>query len=120
MKILLLLLPATFLALIFSLILMPVIIRLSHKRKWYDIPDRRKIHKGLMPRLGGVGMFLSVVLVSVLCSCFLFLYDGSTTTECFIIRMRRKDQGRISQFAFFSFNHNVAHYIFTELTQLNS
>ncbi len=49
-------------------LLTPLIIRLSHKFKWYDIPDKRKIHKGLIPRLGGVGIFLSVVFISLIFS----------------------------------------------------
>jgi len=55
---------------------MPVIIKLSHRRKWYDIPDNRKIHKGLIPRLGGVCMFSSVVAVSVLVSAVSLLLTG--------------------------------------------
>ncbi len=44
-----------------SILLIPVIIRLSHKYKWYDLPDKRKIHTGLIPRLGGAGIFLSFI-----------------------------------------------------------
>ncbi len=42
-----------------SAFLIPIIIKLSHRYKWYDLPDKRKIHTGLIPRLGGVGIFLS-------------------------------------------------------------
>ena len=64
----LLLFATTLAALLSSLLLMPLVIRLSHNRKWYDVPDKRKIHTGLIPRLGGVGMFLSVVVVAILSS----------------------------------------------------
>jgi hypothetical protein len=33
-----------------------LILRLAHRNKWYDLPDTRKIHTGLIPRLGGPGL----------------------------------------------------------------
>lgn len=36
----------------------PLLIRLSHKHKWYDFVDARKIHPDKMPRIGGVGIFI--------------------------------------------------------------
>lgn len=49
---------------------MPLIIRLSHKRAWYDSVDHRKIHTGAVPRLGGVGIsltfFITVLLMLLL------------------------------------------------------
>ncbi len=51
---------------ILNVIITPVIIRLSHRYKWYDIPDKRKIHTGLIPRLGGFGMFVSAMLAFVI------------------------------------------------------
>lgn len=36
----------------------PLLIRLSHKHKWYDFTDERKIHPDKMPRIGGVGIFI--------------------------------------------------------------
>ena len=36
----------------------PLLIRLSHKHKWYDSIDERKIHPDKMPRIGGVGIFI--------------------------------------------------------------
>jgi UDP-GlcNAc:undecaprenyl-phosphate GlcNAc-1-phosphate transferase len=72
----LVLLASTSAALLFSLILMPLIMSLSHRMKWYDIPDKRKIHTGLIPRLGGVGMYISVVVVSILSSALYLLLTG--------------------------------------------
>lgn len=40
-----------------NILLLPLIIKLAHRHKWYDIPDKRKIHTGLIPRLGGIGVF---------------------------------------------------------------
>ncbi len=78
----LVLFAATLAALLCSLLLMPVVIRLSHRKKWYDIPDKRKIHTGLIPRLGGMGMFLSVVVVAILSSIlYLHLAGGKGFLE---------------------------------------
>jgi UDP-GlcNAc:undecaprenyl-phosphate GlcNAc-1-phosphate transferase len=52
-------------AFILSLASMPVIIRLSHHKQWYDAKDHRKIHAGDIPRLGGVGMAFGFVAASV-------------------------------------------------------
>ena len=40
-----------------SALSMPVIIRFAKKKSLYDTTSERKIHSGLIPRLGGVGMF---------------------------------------------------------------
>lgn len=37
----------------------PIIIALCKKFNWYDEVDPRKVHKGQIPRLGGIGIFLS-------------------------------------------------------------
>lgn len=57
---------ATTIAFFINLALIPVIIRLSHRFKWYDLPDKRKIHTGLIPRLGGPGIFLAFMTASLL------------------------------------------------------
>ncbi len=61
-----------------SALLIPIIIRLSHKHKWYDLPDKRKIHTGLIPRLGGVGIFLSFTsAIFIATSLFILLKNTS-------------------------------------------
>lgn len=57
---------AVLLSLLLSLVAMPLILRLAHRRKWYDPPNSRKIHTGLIPRLGGPGMFLSFLAAAAL------------------------------------------------------
>jgi UDP-GlcNAc:undecaprenyl-phosphate GlcNAc-1-phosphate transferase len=52
-------------ALMLNLLLLPLILRLAHKHKWYDLPNKRKIHTGLIPRLGGPGIFLSFTVASL-------------------------------------------------------
>jgi len=42
-----------------SALSMPIIIGIAKKKKLYDTTGGRKIHDGLIPRLGGVGMFWS-------------------------------------------------------------
>lgn len=62
-------------AFLISLIMMPLLIALSHNRKWLDDPNHRKVHTEPVPRLGGVGIFLSIfisgVLTPILVSSFL-------------------------------------------------
>jgi len=55
--------------LLLNLVLTPFILYLSHKNQWFDHLDHRKVHAGEVPRLGGVGFFMSfgmVVLGAVL------------------------------------------------------
>jgi UDP-GlcNAc:undecaprenyl-phosphate/decaprenyl-phosphate GlcNAc-1-phosphate transferase len=53
------------LALIVSAAIIPAVIGISHRRKWYDIPDERKIHNNPIPRLGGIGIFLGLIVSAV-------------------------------------------------------
>lgn len=55
-------------------VLIPQILLISFRRKLFDVPDERKIHQVVVPRLGGIAfkpvMFLSVALLiglSLLC-----------------------------------------------------
>lgn len=45
-------------------VLIPQILLISFRRKLFDVPDGRKIHKGLIPRLGGIA-FKPVVFFSM-------------------------------------------------------
>jgi UDP-GlcNAc:undecaprenyl-phosphate GlcNAc-1-phosphate transferase len=49
-------------AFIINLIVIPVLISISHKKGWYDVTNDRKIHSGNIPRIGGVGIFVSFLL----------------------------------------------------------
>lgn len=50
-------------ATISSLILTPIIRRLCERFKMFDVPlDNRRVHRRAIPRLGGVGIYLSVML----------------------------------------------------------
>jgi UDP-GlcNAc:undecaprenyl-phosphate GlcNAc-1-phosphate transferase len=50
-----------------QIILLPLIIKLSHKNRWYDPLDPRKIHCENIPRTGGVGIFISFFIPTILC-----------------------------------------------------
>jgi UDP-GlcNAc:undecaprenyl-phosphate GlcNAc-1-phosphate transferase len=49
---------------LFAGVLIPQILLISFRRNLFDMPDERKIHQGVVPRLGGIA-FKSVVFFSV-------------------------------------------------------
>lgn len=60
-------------ALLINQAAIPIIIKNAHKNKWYDLPDHRKIHTGLIPRLGGVGIFIAFLSSSLIVSLTYFV-----------------------------------------------
>lgn len=71
-------LSSIFIAFIINFLVIPVIIRISHKLKWYDKQNSRKIHTGLIPRLGGVGIFISLIITCCMVSFIAYLNSGKT------------------------------------------
>jgi UDP-GlcNAc:undecaprenyl-phosphate GlcNAc-1-phosphate transferase len=63
----LILIPAAF---VLSAAGVALLLRLSHKFKWYDQIDERKIHQGSIPRLGGLGFALSFILIALVLALF--------------------------------------------------
>jgi len=55
---------------VLSLFFVKLTIIISNKKKWYDNIDARKIHTGSIPRLGGLGLFLSFFIILAL-YCFI-------------------------------------------------
>lgn len=55
---------AMLLSTLFAGILIPQILLVSFRRKLFDEPDERKIHRGAVPRLGGIA-FTPVICFSV-------------------------------------------------------
>ncbi|TVR58085.1 MAG: undecaprenyl/decaprenyl-phosphate alpha-N-acetylglucosaminyl 1-phosphate transferase [Spirochaetaceae bacterium] len=51
-------------AFVVNLALMPGIIAIARKKGWYDTRSKRKIHTTDIPRLGGVGLFVSFALTA--------------------------------------------------------
>lgn len=58
---------STLLSVLFAGILIPQILLVSYRRKLFDMPDERKIHRGTVPRLGGIA-FTPVTCSA--CRCF--------------------------------------------------
>lgn len=54
------------LSFLISVGVIPLIIMLCKKKGWYDETDERKIHKGNIPRLGGVGVMLGFIVSTIL------------------------------------------------------
>jgi UDP-GlcNAc:undecaprenyl-phosphate/decaprenyl-phosphate GlcNAc-1-phosphate transferase len=52
-------------ALLVSYLLIPVVKNLAIRMKIVDLPQKRKVHKKPIPRLGGVGIYLAFLLVSL-------------------------------------------------------
>ena len=50
------------LSFIFSFIFLPQIMKISKRKRLYDIPNSRKRHEEKIPRLGGVAFFPSITL----------------------------------------------------------
>jgi UDP-GlcNAc:undecaprenyl-phosphate GlcNAc-1-phosphate transferase len=71
------LLIAGILAFVLNMIFTPTILRLSHRFRWYDQIDHRKIHTEDTPRLGGVGFFLSFIFASIILAVFIPTLNGS-------------------------------------------
>jgi UDP-GlcNAc:undecaprenyl-phosphate GlcNAc-1-phosphate transferase len=55
---------------VFSIIAVALILRLSHKKSWYDHVDERKIHNGHVPRLGGIGFAAVFIVIAWMISFF--------------------------------------------------
>jgi UDP-N-acetylmuramyl pentapeptide phosphotransferase/UDP-N-acetylglucosamine-1-phosphate transferase len=57
---------AFILAIIFNFYAIPVILRISRAKKLFDAPDEgRKKHNSLVPTLGGLGIYATIVIVSL-------------------------------------------------------
>ncbi len=57
---------ATGCAFLLSVLITPIVIALCKKYNWYDEVDPRKVHKGAIPRLGGLGVFLAFIVAAAI------------------------------------------------------
>jgi UDP-N-acetylmuramyl pentapeptide phosphotransferase/UDP-N-acetylglucosamine-1-phosphate transferase len=64
------LLGAFFLSLICGLIFTPLIIEFCKKKHLYDIPNERKVHKNITPRLGGISFLPSMLTAFIIILLF--------------------------------------------------
>ncbi|MDR0301753.1 MAG: undecaprenyl/decaprenyl-phosphate alpha-N-acetylglucosaminyl 1-phosphate transferase [Treponema sp.] len=58
------LLTVFIISVVFSVCAVLLVLRISHKKKWYDNIDERKIHSGEIPRLGGIGFVSAFFLIA--------------------------------------------------------
>lgn len=59
----LILLFAFLISAVLTAFVIPKIILISYKKKLFDFADERKVHKGIVPRLGGVASTLVAIIV---------------------------------------------------------
>ncbi len=57
----------------------PVIIQVAREKKMFDEPDERKVHKMVIPTLGGLGIFAGFILAMLLC-----VPVGSNTLQYYV------------------------------------
>ncbi len=74
------LLGALLLSFVCGMIFTPLILDFCKKKKLYDKPDERKIHKNAIPRLGGISFFPSMMLGFGVCLLILTLNSPTTTS----------------------------------------
>lgn len=65
-------------ALFVVMVLVAVFMRLAPRLRFVDVPDGRKIHHAVIPRIGGIGMVLGTV------ASVLAWIDLSRSTEMFL------------------------------------
>ena len=58
----------TVLAFIITFFSIPVIIQVAKEKKLFDEPDERKVHKTVIPTLGGLGIFAGFILALLMCT----------------------------------------------------
>ena len=72
-------------------IAIPNILNFCLKRKIFDIPNSRKVHKSLVPRLGGISFIPSMLLAFILALAMLsYEYKGhiiqiNVWSACFLL-----------------------------------
>src|SRR4026208_1520243 len=57
---------STALAFIITFFAIPVIIQVAKDKKLFDEPDERKVHKTVIPTLGGLGIFAGFIMAFLL------------------------------------------------------
>jgi len=73
------------LAFIITFFAIPVIIKVTKEKKLFDEPDERKVHKGVIPTLGGLGIFAGFIIAMLLGVPAGFPYLQYFTAACIVI-----------------------------------
>ncbi len=55
------------LAFVITFFAIPVIIEIAKSKKLFDEPDERKVHKAVIPTLGGLGIFAGFIVALLMC-----------------------------------------------------
>jgi UDP-GlcNAc:undecaprenyl-phosphate/decaprenyl-phosphate GlcNAc-1-phosphate transferase len=55
------------LAFLITFFAIPVIIQVAKDKKLFDEPDERKVHKNVIPTLGGLGIFAGFIIATLMC-----------------------------------------------------
>ena len=54
------------LAFLITFFSIPVIIEVAKEKKFFDEPDERKVHKAVIPTLGGLGIFAGFIVSTLI------------------------------------------------------
>jgi len=54
------------LAFLITFFAIPIIIQVARRKKLFDVPDERKVHKEVIPTLGGLGIFGGFILATLI------------------------------------------------------
>lgn len=74
-----------FLALFLSILAVPLLMRVSTRWRLVDAPDARKSHTGIVPRVGGIGIALSVAIPAALMATHNLAVMGFLVGAIFIV-----------------------------------
>lgn len=73
-----------FVSLFLAGIIIPQILLIAFRKKLFDEVDERKIHKGVVPRLGGIAFFPSILFSFCVVIGFSLKYFGWETTDVYL------------------------------------
>ena len=71
-------------AILLTVIFIPQIIKVSFTKRLFDKPEKRKIHKGVIPRLGGLSFLPSIIVGLGILLAFI-LSDGAYASDSVMI-----------------------------------
>ncbi|MDO9255195.1 MAG: MraY family glycosyltransferase [Bacteroidales bacterium] len=57
---------AFILAIILNLYVIPIIIRIARQNNFFDVPNQRTSHETSIPTMGGLGIYFSIIMVSLI------------------------------------------------------
>ena len=55
------------LAFLITFFAIPIVIQVAKDKKLFDEPDERKVHKTVIPTLGGLGIFAGFIIATLMC-----------------------------------------------------